>query len=150
MEIERLRFELLCTIQFSYYSSTFDWCFGVRCCCCFDHSRALFWVFTSFFALTWCQILVLVVVASDHRASCTWLVLYFKYFCSASVVVEPQLSMSDWLDGIQKTIRHSIQQQKDRESQGRNESRNCWKANSHARNVCFRRIQNHLRSRFWI
>jgi len=37
--------------------------------------------------------------------------------CSASVV-EPVLSLSDWLDGIQKTVKHSIQQCRDPESQG--------------------------------
>jgi E3 ubiquitin-protein ligase UBR2 len=31
--------------------------------------------------------------------------------------VEPELSLSDWLDGIQKTVRHSLQQHRDDESQ---------------------------------
>ena len=37
--------------------------------------------------------------------------------CDASAV-EPVLSLSDWLDGIQKTVKHSIQQCRDPESQG--------------------------------
>lgn len=32
--------------------------------------------------------------------------------------VEPVLSLSDWIDGIQKTVKHSIQQCRDPESQG--------------------------------
>jgi len=32
--------------------------------------------------------------------------------------VEPVLSLSDWLDAIQKTVKHSIQQCRDPESQG--------------------------------
>jgi len=37
--------------------------------------------------------------------------------CSASLI-EPMLSLSDWLDGIQKTVINSIQQCRDPESQG--------------------------------
>ena len=38
-------------------------------------------------------------------------------FCSEK---EVELSVNDWLDGIQKTVRSSIQEAKDRESQGKN------------------------------
>ena len=39
------------------------------------------------------------------------------FVCSVSAV-EPMLSLSDWLDGIQKTVKHSIQQCRDPESHG--------------------------------
>ena len=37
---------------------------------------------------------------------------------------EVELSVNDWLDGIQKTVRSSIQEAKDRESQGKNQTVN--------------------------
>ena len=51
--------------------------------------------------------ITLLCIASDH----------IPVLCCSEKEVE--LSVNDWLDGIQKTVRSSIQEAKDRESQGK-------------------------------
>lgn len=45
--------------------------------------------------------------------------LQFTDWISSSEEKEVDLSLTDWLDGIQKTVQSSIQQHIDRESQGK-------------------------------
>ena len=40
--------------------------------------------------------------------------------------MEVELSLTDWLDGIQKTVKHSIQQHKDSQTQGRQSLHRGW------------------------
>lgn len=49
---------------------------------------------------------------------CQWCVDVCCVYVYSSSAVEPMLSLCDWLDGIQKTVKHSMQQCRDPESHG--------------------------------